>query len=180
MIIRFLRRWEFWVAVVIVGLDQLTKAFVRTHVALHDSITIVPGFFDLTRVHNTGAAFGFLNAVDFPFKPTVLVIVATVALIGIAAYAARLSPHRAASHLGLAFIIGGAAGNLIDRLTVGYVVDFADVYWRSYHFWAFNVADSAITLGAIVMICDVVISGSQRPHGEGEGLTQAAEERQTD
>ncbi len=174
------RRWEFWVAVAVVALDQATKAFVRTHVALHDSIPIVPGFFDLTHVQNSGAAFGFLNAVDFPFKATVLVLVATLALIGIAAYAARLSPHRTSSHLGLALIIGGAAGNLIDRLAVGYVVDFADVYWRNYHFWAFNVADSAITLGAIVMIFDVVMSSSQRPHGPAEGVPQAADQRQPD
>ncbi len=174
------RRWEFWIAAVVVALDQATKAFVRAHVALHDSIPIVPGFFDLTHVHNTGAAFGFLNAVDFPFKPTVLVLVATVALIGIAAYAARLSPHRAASHLGLALIIGGAAGNLIDRLAVGYVVDFADVYWRSYHFWAFNVADSAITLGAVVMIFDVVATGGHRSEAPEESITQAADQRQTD
>jgi signal peptidase II len=142
--------------VVIVVLDQLTKALVRAKLPLHDSITIVPGLVDFTHVRNTGAAFGFLDAVDFPYKTIIIALIATAALIGVGMYAAGLAHHQLAARAGLSLIIGGAAGNLIDRLTAGSVVDFVDVYWRNWHFWAFNVADSAITFGVVVMILDMM------------------------
>ena len=155
------RNAEIWVAALIVLLDQATKAIVRRRFELHDSIEVVPGFFSLTRVHNTGAAFGMLNDVDFPFKSVVLMLVATAALAGVALYAAMLPPAQWMARIGLAFILGGAAGNLIDRLTVGYVVDFFDVFWRGGHFWAFNVADAAITVGVSLMILDLLGLGTR-------------------
>ena len=155
------RNTEIWVAALIVLLDQGTKAIVRRRFQLHDSIDIVPGFFSLTRVHNTGAAFGMLNDVDFPFKSVVLMLVATAALSGVALYAAMLPPAQWMARIGLAFILGGAAGNLIDRLTLGYVVDFFDVFWRDWHFWAFNVADAAITVGVSLMILDLLGLGTR-------------------
>jgi signal peptidase II len=154
------RRIEIWLPIAIVALDQVTKAAVRAKLPLHDSVTIVPGFLDLTHVRNTGAAFGILNGVDFRFKTVAIALVATAALIGVGVYAARLAQHQLAARIGLALIIGGAAGNLVDRLVVGSVVDFVDVYWRSYHFWAFNVADSAITIGVAIMILDMLGVGS--------------------
>ena len=120
----------------------------------------MPGLIDLTHVRNTGAAFGILNAVDFPFKTVVIAVIATAALISVGLYAASLAHHQLAARIGLALIIGGAAGNLIDRVVVGSVVDFVDVYWRSYHFWAFNVADSAITIGVVIMILDMLGAGT--------------------
>ena len=96
-------------------------------------------------IRNTGAAFGFLNTADFPFKAVVIPVIATAALIAVGMYLANLGHHQLAARIGLALIIGGAAGNLLDRVAAGYVVDFVDVYWHNYHFWAFNVADSAIT-----------------------------------
>jgi signal peptidase II len=155
------RNAEIWVAALIVLLDQATKAIVRRRFELHDSIEVVPGFFSLTRVHNTGAAFGMLNDVDFPFKPVVLLLVASAALAGVALYAAMLPPAQWMARIGLAFILGGAAGNLIDRVTVGYVVDFFDVFWRGWHFWAFNVADAAITVGVSLMILDLLGLGTR-------------------
>lgn len=150
------RRLELGLPALVVVLDQATKAIVRRALPLHESVTIVPGLLDFTHVRNTGAAFGFLNAVDFPFKTTVIAIVATVALVGVALYTARLAHDQLLARLGLALIIGGAGGNLIDRLLAGSVVDFVDLYWRSWHFWAFNVADSAITIGVAVMILDMI------------------------
>ena len=150
------RRIEIWLPALVVVFDQLTKALVRSWLPLHESVPIVPGLLDFTHVRNTGAAFGFLNAVDFPFKTVVIAVVATAALIGVALYAAGLAHHQTLARVGLALIIGGAAGNLIDRLAVGSVVDFVDVYWRSHHFWAFNVADSAISIGVAVMIFDMI------------------------
>jgi signal peptidase II len=83
-------------------------------------------------------------------------VVATAALIGVAWYAAGLAHHQTLARAGLALIIGGAAGNLIDRVIAGSVVDFVDVYWRTHHFWAFNVADSAISCGVAMMILDMI------------------------
>jgi signal peptidase II len=150
------RRLEIAVVVVVLVLDQVTKALVRDSLPLHDSIEVIPGFLSLTRVHNTGAAFGMLNSVDFPFKPVVMALVAMGALAGVAWYAATLPPGDRLARVGIAAVVGGAIGNLIDRATAGYVLDFVDAYWRGWHFWAFNVADAAITVGVIGMILDIL------------------------
>jgi len=152
----FFGRFELWLPAVIVLLDQVSKAIIRRTLPLHESVSVIPGVMDFTHIRNTGAAFGFLNGVDFPFKTIVIAIVATAALIGVALYAAGLAHHQTLARVGLALIIGGAAGNLIDRVIAGSVVDFVDVYWRSYHFWAFNVADSAISIGVAIMILDMI------------------------
>ena len=154
------RRLEIVVPIGIVVLDQLTKALVRSTVPLHASVTVIPGFMDFTHVRNTGAAFGLLNAADFPFKTVLIGVIAVAALAGVGMYAASLARHEIMARVGLALIIGGAAGNLIDRILIGSVVDFVDVYWQAYHFWAFNVADSAITVGAAVMILDMLGIGT--------------------
>jgi signal peptidase II len=150
------RRLELWLPIVIVALDQLTKAAVRAMVPLHESVTVIPGLVDLTHVRNSGAAFGILNGAEFPFKTIVIAVVAVAALVAVGFYAASLAHHQLIARLGLALIIGGAAGNLLDRLAAGAVVDFVDVYWRTHHFWAFNVADSAITIGVAIMILDML------------------------
>ncbi len=139
----------------IVVLDQASKAAVRAMLALHDSITLVPGFLNLIHVHNTGAAFGLLNGVDLPFKPMLMTAIAAAALVAIGVFAMRTTANEPLAQLGLALVIGGAVGNVIDRMTAGYVIDFIDVYWASWHFWAFNVADSAITIGAALLILDM-------------------------
>jgi signal peptidase II len=153
------RRLELAIVASIVALDQLTKAVVRQAVPLHETIPVIPGLLNLTHVRNTGAAFGFLNATSFPFKSLAILLVATAALVGIAVYAFRLPAADRAARIGLALILGGAIGNLIDRALVGYVLDFVDAYWREYHFWAFNVADSAITIGAGLVVLDMLIAG---------------------
>ncbi len=155
------RRIELWIALAVVVLDQATKLIVRRRFDLHESVTVIPGFFDLTRVHNTGAAFGMLNDVDFAFKSAALALVATAALAGVALYAAMLPPAQWLARLGLACILGGAAGNLIDRVTLGYVVDFFDFYAAGWHFWAFNIADAAITAGVGLMILDLLGLGAR-------------------
>ena len=155
-------RLQVIVATTVVVLDQLVKAAVRSRLELHESVTVVPGFFDLTRVHNTGAAYGFLNGVDFPFKAALLACVAMAALIGLGIYAATLDHRQQLTRLGLTLVIGGAAGNLIDRVTMGYVLDFFDVYRGNWHFWAFNVADSAITIGVVLMVLELLGLGRMR------------------
>ena len=156
------RPLQVWIAGVIVIADQATKLLLRSRLDLYQSITVVPGFLNLTRVHNSGAAFGLLNAVDFPFKTVVLALVAATALAALALYASTLDRSQWLSRLGLTLVIGGAAGNLIDRIAAGYVLDFVDVYWRGWHFWAFNVADAAITVGVALMILDLLGVGRYR------------------
>jgi len=155
------RLLEVWLPILIVAVDQATKAMVRVAVPLQESVTIIPGFMDFTHVLNSGAAFGILNGADFPFKTILIAMIAMAALVGVGTYAASLSHHQLIARLGLALIIGGAAGNLIDRVLAGSVVDFVDVYWRTYHFWAFNVADSAISVGVAIMILDMLGVGSR-------------------
>lgn len=155
-------RLELFVAAVIVGLDQAAKAIVRSRLDLHESVEVIDGLFSLTRVHNYGAAFGLMNATEFPFKTVVLSAVAVLALFALAWYGATLPAEQRLARFGLTLIVGGAAGNLIDRLGTGYVVDFVDVYWRGWHFWAFNVADAAITVGVSLMILDLLQIGRHR------------------
>ena len=159
---RVARPFEFAIVLVILVLDQLSKAWIRANLHHGESRTIIPGFMDLTHVQNTGAAFGMLNNVDFAYKPYVMVAIALTALLAIAAYASQLGFQDRFARLGLALILGGAFGNLIDRAMAGHVVDFVDVYWNGVHFWAFNVADSAITVGAIFVILDTI--GIGRTH----------------
>jgi len=150
------RRLEVWLPILIIAVDQLTKAMVRAMLPLSESVTVVQGFVNITHVRNAGAAFGILNTADFPFKSVLIAVIATAALVGVGVYAASLAHHQLVARIGLALIIGGATGNLIDRILAGSVVDFVDVYYRTYHFWAFNVADSAISVGVAIMIFDML------------------------
>lgn len=159
-----LRRLEWIVVSGIVAFDQITKAIIRDMLSLHESYVIVPGMLAFTRVHNTGAAFGMFNNVEFPGKTVVILVVAAAALIGVAWYAASVPSSDRLARGGLAAILGGAIGNLIDRTTAGYVLDFVDVSWRGWHFWAFNVADAAITIGVVLMILDVLGLGRRASH----------------
>lgn len=157
------RTVELFATALIVVLDQATKPLVRAKLELYESATVVPGFLSLTHVRNTGAAFGLLNGISFPFKTPILIGLAIVALASIGIYAMSLPPEQRLSRFGLALILGGAVGNLIDRVRVGYVLDFVDVYWREYHFWAFNVADSAITVGVTIILFDLLLEYRRTP-----------------
>jgi signal peptidase II len=159
------RTIHLWIALAVVILDQALKAAVRPRLGLFDSISVIPGFFNLTRVHNTGAAFGLLNGIEFPYKAAVMALVQTTALVGLALYAAALTPGQRLTRIGLSFVIGGAVGNLMDRIRVGYVLDFFDFYWHGWHFWAFNVADASITVGVGLMVLDLLLAGRNRVPG---------------
>lgn len=150
------RRFEFGLTALIVVLDQVTKALIRAKMPLQSTLEVIPGLLNFTHIRNTGAAFGVLNAVDFPYKTALLTGVAILALGTIGVYAASLAREQLLARIGLALVVGGAAGNLIDRVAIGSVVDFVDVFWGEHHFWAFNVADSAITVGVAVVILDMI------------------------
>ena len=157
----FIRPIEVVMVGTVVVLDQLTKFLVKATIPLYAKREIIPNFIDLTHVQNTGAAFGVLNAADFPYKSAVMIGIATLALLAIALFGRQLGAHEKLSRYGLALIIGGAFGNLVDRALAGYVVDFVDIYWGEAHFWAFNVADAAITVGAILVLLDMIGIGRQ-------------------
>jgi signal peptidase II len=153
------------IAGLVVVADQLTKWLIRRDFQLYDGVTVIPDFFSLTRVHNTGAAFGLLDRVDLPFKTGLLAAISTAALVGLAAFGASLPPAHRVARVGVVLVVGGAAGNLIDRLWLGYVVDFMDFYWRGWHFWAFNVADASISIGMALIILDQLGVGRHRVSG---------------
>jgi signal peptidase II len=148
----------------IVGFDQLTKALVRQHVAVFDSRPVIDGLVDIVHVRNYGVAFGVLNDMDLPYKEWITVLLALAALGGIAIYMRHVPAEERMARVGLSLILGGALGNLIDRARQGYVVDFVDVYWGQWHFWAFNVADASITIGAILVFLDLVFGKRHASH----------------
>jgi signal peptidase II len=159
-------RLYWWVSFLVVVADQVAKALVRATLPLFDSREVVPGLVDFTHVHNAGVAFGFLNdlAMDGAAKTLMTTALAALALVGIGFYARHVRPEERAARLGLSLILGGAVGNLTDRLRVGYVVDFVDVYWRNWHFWAFNVADACITIGAVLIFIDLLLVSRHASH----------------
>ena len=138
------------ISLAVIALDQATKALVRATLALHSRTPIWPGLFDLTHVRNRGMAFGLFNGIDGAWLRWVLVAVAVGAVLVIWSYARR-EQHRLAVLVAFGAILGGALGNLIDRLRFGYVVDFLLAHWGSHEFPAFNAADSAITMGGILL-----------------------------
>jgi signal peptidase II len=141
----------------VIVFDQITKEIVRRLLPIQsEPVQIIPGLLDLTHVQNTGAAFGLMNSSDFAYKPLIMIGIAAVALVAIAAYATQLGFHERLARTGLSLILGGAFGNLIDRALFGHVVDFVDVYWGTSHFWAFNIADAAISIGAILVLLDMI------------------------
>ena len=139
------------VIVVVVG-DQLTKAWIMTHFVPFESSEIVPGLFSLTYLTNRGAAFGFLNGEHGSWRHAFFIGVALVAMVMMVILLRQMQKEGKWSIVSIALIFGGAAGNLIDRLRWGAVVDFLDFYWAGHHWPSFNVADSAITVGVSIFM----------------------------
>ena len=143
-------------ALVVIVLDQLTKAMVLARMDLHQSIPLVDGFFALTYVRNTGAAFGIFAGHDSALRVPALLAVAALAL-GVLLWFVRTVPvDRKLVIAACGAVLGGAIGNMIDRAAYGEVIDFFDVYVGTWHWPAFNVADAAITCGVIVLCLDAL------------------------
>jgi signal peptidase II len=147
----------YLIALGIVLLDQATKALIVRTMRLGESIPVVPGLFDIVFVFNPGAAFGFLAGLPAGLRSPFFVLISVAAVILIVIYRTRYLRHNRLASVALALILGGAIGNLIDRLRYGMVVDFLDVYFRQYHWPAFNVADSAISIGVGLMLLDLLL-----------------------
>jgi signal peptidase II len=151
-------KWGFVVvpAVLVIVLDQLTKGMVLAHMQLHQSISVVDGFFALTYVRNTGAAFGILAGRLADFRVPFLLFVAVLALLVLVWFIRTVPAERHAVIVACGGVLGGAIGNMIDRAAYGEVIDFLDVYVGAYHWPAFNVADAAISVGVVVLCLDAL------------------------
>ena len=145
-----LNRW-LWLSALVIVLDQLSKAWITGHFIFGESLTVL-SVFNLVLAHNTGAAFSFLHDAG-GIQRWLFSIIATVASVWIVLLLRKHSAQTLFA-LGLSLILGGALGNLIDRIAYGYVVDFLSFHWDEHYFPAFNIADSAITCGAFLLIWD--------------------------
>lgn len=145
------------VAFTVFALDKLTKQLVVDNIGLGSSITVVEGYFNLTYVRNLGAAFGFMAFLDDSYRIPFFAVTSLAAVGLLLYFAHKTNPRDVLLLLSLALVIGGALGNLSDRLTYGYVVDFIDWYVGSYHWPAFNVADCAITGGIVLLGEEIII-----------------------
>ncbi len=149
--------------VLVVVLDQLSKIWVVHHFILYESREIIPGFFNLTYLTNTGAAFGLFAGHPSWLRQVFFIGVAVIALSAIFFIHRKIKDISRWYTVSLALIGGGAVGNLLDRIRLGSVVDFLDFYIGSHHWPAFNVADSAITVGvAIILLTNVIFSGKEQ------------------
>jgi signal peptidase II len=138
-------------------LDQVTKALVSAALRLHESRPVIPGFLSLTLVHNTGAAFGILAGEHSPLR-TGFFLVVSVAAMGVVLWLLwRLRPEQRVEAVALSLIFGGAVGNVIDRMRFGKVIDYIDVFYGSYHWPAFNVADAAISAGVFLLFWCLIV-----------------------
>ena len=144
-------KW-LWVTVLVIVLDQLTKLWASTALNYAESVAIIP-FFNLTLMHNTGAAFSFLSEAG-GWQRWFFALVALVISGVILVWLKRLPSDKVWLAVALALVLGGALGNVWDRIYYGYVIDFLDVYYRNWHWPAFNLADTAIFIGAVLLIID--------------------------
>jgi signal peptidase II len=142
----------FVTVAVVILFDFITKAYISSTMSLHESFVVIGGFLNITYVRNPGAAFSFLADAPAVFRSIFFMSVTVLAIVLVLYYIAKSKIEEQLMIFSLSLILAGAVGNLIDRVRFGEVVDFIDVYIRSYHWPAFNVADSAITVGAVVMI----------------------------
>lgn len=133
-------------------LDQVTKALIVATVAVYDTIPVIPGFFNLTHIYNPGGAFGFLARTTSELRH-MFFLVSSFAAMGLILFLyVKTPPKQRLLELALSLILGGAIGNIVDRIRIGKVIDFLDVYIKDLHWPAFNVADSAITIGICLFI----------------------------
>ncbi|MDX1763276.1 MAG: signal peptidase II [bacterium] len=143
--------------------DQVTKYYVMKEMSPYQSIPVVDGFFNLTFVMNPGAAFGFLSGSSEQFRVPFFLTVSAIAIAVVILFYLQAARDDLLLQIGLALILGGALGNLIDRIRFHAVVDFLDFYFKGYHWPAFNVADSAITVGVAFLILETLLGARKRP-----------------
>ena len=147
-------RWLFLSAIVVLA-DQITKIFAVKYLLGRPPVVIVPGFFDFSLVYNTGAAFGLLNEAE-GWQNVFFIVIATLVSVFLVFSLYRLNRSDTQIAIAFALILGGAIGNVVDRVQQGYVVDFIHWFYQDWHWPTFNIADSAITIGAVLLVLDVL------------------------
>ncbi len=156
-------RFKYLVMFLISGgvlvLDQITKYVITRTMTLHQSIEVIPDFAHLTYVRNTGAAFGFLAGSRAQWRILFFIGVSVVAIACISYLLKAVRPGQKLLMASLSLILGGALGNLVDRIRMGEVIDFVDLHWYHFHWPAFNVADSAITIGVVLLLFQMLRKG---------------------
>ena len=156
MAVKFLGRLPYVLLVLFVlVLDRWTKWLIDTRLLLNQTLPVIDGFFNITYVRNTGVAFGILDPFQSSMKSTVLSILTVGAIIGVIAYSWRIPLTQKLLQVALSLILAGALGNLYDRICYGYVIDFVEIYFRSYRWPSFNIADSAITTGVAFLAIEM-------------------------
>lgn len=145
-------RFVLSVAAIVVVLDQVTKWYIRRTVGLYESIVVLDSFFHITHVRNAGGAFSLFAGAPSALRLPFFVLVSMAAVVALLVFVRRVEPQHHLLLFGLGAILGGALGNFVDRMTSGEVTDFLDFHWRGWYWPAFNVADSFITTGMVILV----------------------------
>ncbi len=160
------RGWLLLLAVLVVAADRFTKWLVATRLEVGGQVRIIPHVFGISHVENPGAAFSLFNDSSSPGRVRwMLLLFSLLAAVVVLVALLKMGRRVSATSLGLALILGGALGNAYDRMRFGYVIDFLEVHIIHYHWPDFNVADSAIVVGGILLVFDALFSGKQQPAG---------------
>jgi signal peptidase II len=161
-----MRKYHFLIALLVLALDRLTKWTIAHRLSLHDSIQVIPGFFRIVHAENPGAAFGIFADSPTQWKVALLILFSVIALLIVSALLWKNSHRLTTTGVGLSLILGGAIGNLWDRIVSRHVVDFLLFYVGRYQWPAFNVADSAIVVGAGLLVFEILFTKpATRPAG---------------
>ena len=153
-----MRKYHIIIATLVVLIDRMTKWLIAEKIMLHDSVDVIPGLFRLTHVQNEGAAFGLFSESPSEFKVGMLILFSVAALAVVSALLWKNGNAMNATAVALSLVFGGALGNLWDRVAAGRVIDFLDFYLGSHHWPAFNVADSAIVVGALLLLSEIFLA----------------------
>ena len=155
------------VAVAVLLLDQLSKWYIRSTLDLYASIPVIDACFHVTHVRNPGGAFSLFADVGDTWRASFFLIASGLAIGTLLYFVRQVAPRQRWLLFALASVLGGALGNLVDRLTTGMVTDFLDLHWRGYHWPAFNVADSFITTGVVILLVHSLFATNQSPVKRG-------------
>ncbi len=164
-----MRKYHFLIAITVLLLDRLSKALVAANIPLHESIPVIPGFFRITHVLNRGAAFGLFSESPSHYKIAFLIGFSVIALLVVSALLWKHTQAMTSTAFALSLIMGGALGNLWDRVLSGHVVDFLEFYIGNYVWPDFNVADSAIVVGALILMAEIIFAPKAQPAEQNTG-----------
>ncbi len=143
-------------------IDQLSKYFISTYFLPHQPVAILKNFFQINYIKNAGAAFGLLSNLSSPVRTPLFLGISILAILMILFFFSKLEAQQSFLSFSLSLVMGGALGNFVDRIRLGYVIDFLDLHWYDYYHWpAFNIADLAITIGVILLLLEVISSSKE-------------------